>query len=124
MADYFELQAGDAGDADATAIVRSCVESGAGAVLFDRTALPAAFFDLSSGFAGELIQKLTQYGIRMAAVVPDPSRCSRSFQEFVREANRGGHFRFFPDRRDAVRWLESPGGPGSTVPSTPPPPST
>ena len=117
MAEFFELPAHDAGTTDATAIVRSCVESGVGAVLFDRTALPPAFFDLSSGLAGELIQKLTQYGIRMAAVVPDPSRCSRSFQEFVREANRGGHFRFFPDRESAVQWLESPS-------STPRSPST
>jgi hypothetical protein len=54
---------------------------------------------------------LTQYGIRMAAVVPDPSRCSRSFQDFVREANRGARFRFFPDREGAVRWLETPPDP-------------
>ena len=33
---------------------------------------------LSSGFAGELLHRLGLYGIRMAAVVSDPSRCSRS----------------------------------------------
>jgi PadR family transcriptional regulator, regulatory protein AphA len=124
MAEYFELHAGDLREADARAIVSRCVESGARAVLFDRTALPPAFFDLGSGFAGELIQKLTQYGIRMAVVVPDPSRCSRSFQDFVREANRGGQFRFFPDRPGAIRWLESPDASAPTVPTTSPTRST
>jgi hypothetical protein len=106
MGDYFEVEGADTAPRDAASLVRRCVESGAGAVLFDQAALPPDFFDLRSGLAGELIQKLTQYEIRMAAVVPDPSRCSASFQDFVREANRGARFRFFPDREGAVRWLE------------------
>lgn len=102
---YFELDAGEAGALDATGVVTRCVESGARALLLDRAALPPAFFDLGSGFAGELLHRLGLYGIRMAAVVSDPSRCSRSFQDFVREANRGREFRFFPNREEAIEWL-------------------
>jgi Domain of unknown function (DUF4180) len=84
-----------------------CIEHGARALLLDRDALPAAFFDLSTGVAGELVQKLTNYGIRMAAVVPDLSAHSPRFREFAREANAGRQFRFFATREDAVAWLTS-----------------
>ena len=102
---FYEPSPGDADSLDAAAIATRCVESGSGALLLDRSALPPAFFDLSSGFAGELLHRLGLYGIRMAAVVSDPSRCSRSFQDFVREANRGKQFRFFATRGEAIDWL-------------------
>lgn len=92
---------------DPHTVLTACMEDDAAAVLLDDGALPAAFFDLSSGLAGALVQRLQLYGIRMAAVVPDPSSHSRSFQDFAREANRGSQFRFFPTRGEAVAWLES-----------------
>jgi hypothetical protein len=84
-----------------------CIEHGARALLLDRDALPAAFFDLSTGVAGELVQKLTNYHIRMAGVVPDLSVHSPRFREFAREANAGQQFRFFATRGAAIEWLES-----------------
>ena len=107
---YHEPPSGEAGSLDAAAIVTGCVESGSRGLLLDRAALPPAFFDLSSGFAGELLHRLGLYGIRMAAVVSDPSRCSRSFQDFVREANRGRQSRFFATRGEAIEWLSSDSG--------------
>ena len=104
---YHEPQPEEAGSLDAARIVTGCVESGVYALLLDRSALPPAFFDLSSGFAGELLHRLGLYGIRMAAVVSDPSRCSRSFQDFVREANRGRQVRFFATRGEALEWLSA-----------------
>jgi hypothetical protein len=86
------------------AIVR-CIEQGAGGLLFDGDALPAAFFDLSTGVAGELAQKLVNYGLRMAVVVPDLERHSPHFRDFAREANRGRQLRFLPTRGEAVGWL-------------------
>lgn len=87
------------------AVIR-CLEHGVYAILFDDGALSAAFFDLSTGVAGELAQKLTNYGMRMAAVVPDPSAHSARFQDFAREANRGRQLRFCATREEAVAWLE------------------
>lgn len=90
-----------------SAIVATCFEQDAQALLIDRDALPAGFFDLRTGIAGELAQRLTLYGIRLACVVPDLTAHSERFQEFAREANRGRQFRFFGSRRDAVAWLEA-----------------
>jgi len=98
---------------DPTAIITSCIETGAQALLLDEGALPSQFFDLSSGLAGELLHKLSIYRMRMAAVVPDSSTYSANFQAFIREANRGLQFRFFPSRQEAVTWLRAfPFSPG------------
>jgi hypothetical protein len=74
---------------DPAEITTLCVESGARAVLLDAEAIPAKFFDLSSGFAGELLHRFNLYGIRLAGVVPDPSVHSDPFQRLVSEVNRG-----------------------------------
>jgi len=77
------------------------------ALLIDRAALPDAFFDLRTGLAGELTQRLSLYGIRLACVVPDLAAQPERFREFAREANRGDVIRFFEMRDAAERWLES-----------------
>ena len=107
MSTYFELPAQPPGAFDPAAVVTGCIESGAHQILADRPALPPEFFDLSSGVAGELLHRLSVYGIRMAGVVPDPSVHSQPFQDFLRETNRGTQFRFFPTREAAVQWLEA-----------------
>jgi hypothetical protein len=106
MSPFFEFALTGDGAFDPAAVAAACMEHDAQGVLLDEGALPAAFFDLRTGLAGELAQRLTLYGIRMAAVVPDPAAHAPSFQAFAREANRGRHLRFAPTREAAVRWLE------------------
>jgi hypothetical protein len=105
MRTYYEVQVTSA--FDPTDIVRSCGESGADSLLFDESSLPAEFYDLSSGLAGELLHRLSIYHLRMAAVVPDPTIHSAQFQAFTSEANKGDQFRFFSTRQDAINWLEA-----------------
>jgi hypothetical protein len=104
---YFEIPAQPSGAFDALNVFTACIESGEHALLIDRDALPPEFFDLSTGVAGALVQRLTQYEIRMAGVVPERSIHSRPFQDFAREADRGRWFRFFADREQAVAWLSA-----------------
>jgi hypothetical protein len=92
---------------DPTALVAGCLGRGASAVLLDAGACPREFFDLSTGLAGETLQKLTNYRIRLVAVVPDPSIYSVRFREFAGEAKRGRACRFFATREEAIDWLES-----------------
>jgi hypothetical protein len=94
---------------DPTTIVTSCGESGADSLLFGESSLPAEFFDLSSGLAGELLHRLSIYHMRLAAVIPDLTLHSSHFQAFVLEANKGEQFRFFSTRQEAIDWLEAVG---------------
>ena len=99
---------------DPRELATRCIESGSRALLLDAAAIPPEFFDLSTRVAGELLHRLSIYGVRLAAVVPDPSVHSAAFQDFVREANRGRQLRFLRTREEALSWLASrgPGAPG------------
>jgi hypothetical protein len=107
VSEYLPFEPVTTGAFDPADVVAQCVESGAQTLLLDRDALPPAFFNLSSGVLGDLVGRLTLYRIRMAAVVPDLAAHSLPFQDFVREANRGAQFRFFPTRDQAAQWLSS-----------------
>jgi len=107
MSLFAELEPTDPAAFDPAEAVTRCIESGAHALLADHGSLPPAFFDLSSGVAGAMVRRLTLYDIRMAAVVPDGTVHSTSFQAFAREANGGRQFRFFPTRDEAIRWLDA-----------------
>jgi PadR family transcriptional regulator, regulatory protein AphA len=86
-------------------LVGACYERDVWNVLFDEGALPPEFFDLKSGFAGEVMQKLANYGIRAGVVIPDMSDYSDAFRDFARETNRSGSARFFRNGTDAISWL-------------------
>jgi hypothetical protein len=94
---------------DPTVIVRTCGESGADSLLVEEHTLPAEFFDLSSGLAGELLHRLSIYHMRLAVVISDLAAYSSHFQAFASEANKGRQVRFVATRREAIDWLESEG---------------
>jgi hypothetical protein len=68
--------------------------------------LPDAFFDLSSGQAGAILQKLRNYRVRLAVVCPPGSvQFSSRFGEVVAEERRGQYFNVFETRDEAREWL-------------------
>lgn len=67
--------------------------------------LSREFFDLSSGLAGEILQKCSNYGIRLAISGDYTNFMSSRFPELALELNRGRQVRFFPTRDAAVQWL-------------------
>jgi hypothetical protein len=61
--------------------------------------LPPAFLDLSTRFAGEVLQKFVNYQRRVAIVgdVAAGVAASDALRDFVRESNRGRHVWFVAD---------------------------
>jgi hypothetical protein len=92
--------------ADADRVVEACFSSGARCALLYAQNMTSAFFDLSSGDAGAILQKLRNYKIRLAVVCP-PDRVpfSSRFPEMVAEERRGPHFGLFDTREAARAWL-------------------
>jgi hypothetical protein len=91
---------------DTGLVVEACFSDGVSSALLYAPNLTARFFDLSSGEAGAVLQKLRNYGIRMAVVCPPGSvRFSRRFQEMAAEESAGDHFRVFESARMARQWL-------------------
>lgn len=92
---------------DALDIVSVCAEEQVNLVLVERGRFASEFFDLKTRFAGEFVQKLQNYRIRVAAVIP-PDDGRENFERFRSEARRGNPFRVFDDREGAETWLLSP----------------
>lgn len=68
-------------------------------VIIPSSRLKAAFFDLSSGLAGELLQKFVNYSIRLVILgdVSAYTASSTALRNFVAESNRGQAIWFVND---------------------------
>ncbi|MFF2079267.1 DUF4180 domain-containing protein [Kitasatospora sp. NPDC058162] len=72
---------------------------GAEAVAVPADRLDDSFFVLSTGFAGEVMQKFVNYHLRLV-ILGDISRhleASSALRSLVHESNRGRHIWFLPD---------------------------
>ena len=91
---------------DSSRIVEACLSHGIDAVLLYASNLTRAFFDLSSGEAGAILQKLRNYRVRLAVVCPPEGvRFSSRFGEMLAEERRGRWFGVFETRSAALEWL-------------------
>ena len=80
-------------------------ESGGSRIAIDKRVLGEDFFILSTGVAGEILQKFTNYHVE-AAVFGDYSRyTSKPLRDFIRESNRGKDVFFTASREEAVERL-------------------
>ena len=80
---------------------------GADALILTESSLGEEFFDLRSGLAGELLQKLVNYRVRTAIVLPDPKAHGDRFAELAHEHATHGMIRFVRTVEDARAWLSS-----------------
>ena len=93
---------------DATLVIEACYSAGVTAALLYSQNLTDGFFDLSTREAGEILQKLRTYRIRIAVVcVPGTVRVSTMFNEMAAEESRAGYFRLFESADAARDWLNS-----------------
>jgi uncharacterized protein DUF4180 len=96
---------------DVNGLIETCFSSRSRCALLYASNLTPAFFDLSSREAGEILQKLRNYHIRLAVVV-DPARSdfSSRFGEMVAEEKKGHDFGVFDAREPALAWLGATDG--------------
>ncbi len=60
------------------------------------------FFDLRTGVAGEILQKISNYRMRLSIVGDFSHLTSRSWRDFIRESNRGRTVNFHPTVDEAL----------------------
>lgn len=93
---------------DVDRLLEACFAADCGAALLYTGNLPTEFFDLSTGVAGAMLQKLRLYGVRLAVVQgPENGVASRRFGELVAEEQTRPDFRLFSTRAEARAWLAS-----------------
>lgn len=80
-------------------------EAGAERIAIDKRVLGEDFFILSTGVAGEILQKFVNYHVR-AAVFGDYSHyTSKPLRDFIYESNNGKDFFFTASKEEAVERL-------------------
>ena len=80
-------------------------ETGASRIVLDKNLICEEFFILSTGVAGEILQKFINYRVK-AAIYGDYSRyTSKPLRDFIYESNNGHDFFFVSTKEEAVQKL-------------------
>ncbi|MFN5416856.1 MAG: DUF4180 domain-containing protein [Flavobacteriia bacterium] len=75
-------------------------------IMYDKNITPA-FFDLKNGIAGEILQKFSNYRVRLAIVGDFSKYNSKSLNDFIFESNKGKHINFVTSSLEAIKILSS-----------------
>lgn len=81
-------------------------ETGCSAVILRKEQLDESFFRLSSGLAGEVLQKFVNYQMRLVIVGDFSHYTSKPLRDFIYESNQGTHVGFFSSEEEGLAWLE------------------
>lgn len=80
---------------------------GAPGLILTENDLAKEFFDLRSGLLGELLQKFTNYKLRVAIVVPNLEVYGERFSELAYEHSSHSVIRFVRSEEEAKIWLSA-----------------
>ncbi len=75
-------------------------------ILISKALVCEDFFILSTGLAGEILQKFVNYGGKLAIWGEYSRYTSKPLQDFIRESNRGEQFFFTATREEALEKLQ------------------
>ena len=80
-------------------------ETDATDIVIDKSAVCEEFFVLSSGMAGEILQKFINYHVRIAVYGDYSKYTSKPLKDFIYESNNGSDFFFVSTKEEAVQKL-------------------
>jgi len=76
-------------------------------IVLRQSQLTERFFELSSGVAGDILQKYVNYHVKLAIVGEFDRYNSKSLRDFIYECNQGKQVCFVPDERTALERLHA-----------------
>jgi hypothetical protein len=79
---------------DALDLMADADNLSARSIIIKKEHLPEAFFNLKTRFAGEVLQKFSNYNVRLAIVGDFSNISSKALRDFIYESNRTGHINF------------------------------
>lgn len=92
-------------ESDGTDLIGNVYYQGFDRVVVHQRQLAPAFFDLKTRLAGEILQKFSNYRVRLVIVGDFTQLDSRSLQEFISESNQGKLVNFLPSLDAALEAL-------------------
>ena len=86
-------------------IMSARYDSNCSNIIISKENIDESFFDLRTGFAGEIMQKFTNYRFRVAVVGDFSIYTSKNLQDFLYESNQGNAVFFVADIDKAIEKL-------------------
>ena len=86
---------------EALEILINCAYQGAEKIIIHADQLVPGFFDLKTGIAGEILQKVSTYQLRLAIVGDFSQYTSKSLRDFIFESNKMGRISFVASVEEA-----------------------
>lgn len=74
-------------------------------IAINKESIAEDFFNLSSGLAGEILQKFVNYNIKFAIVGDFSKYSSKALKDFIYECNSGKSIFFVPAKQEAIKKL-------------------
>lgn len=92
-------------ESDGTDLIGNVYYQGFDRVVVYQWQLTPEFFDLKTRLAGEILQKFSNYRVRLVIVGDLSGSVSRSLHEFIAESNQGTQANFLPSLDAALKAL-------------------
>ena len=80
-------------------------ETNAANIVIDKNVICEDFFVLSTGIAGEILQKFINYQVKVAVYGDYSHYISKPLNDFIYESNHGKDFFFVSTKEEAIRKL-------------------
>lgn len=80
-------------------------ETDAEKIVINKKAVVEEFFILSTGIAGDILQKFTNYHMKLAIYGDYSGYTSKPLRDFIYESNQGKDFFFVETKEDAIQKL-------------------
>lgn len=80
-------------------------DTGATRIAIDKQAIVDDFFKLSTGLAGEVLQKFINYHVKVAIYGDYTQYTSKPLKDFIYESNKGNDVFFVSTKEEAVQHL-------------------
>jgi hypothetical protein len=87
---------------DVLDVMANASYQGARSIILYEEHLRPEFFELRTGLAGEILQKFSNYRMKLAIIGAFEKYKSKSLKAFIGESNRGNQIFFVPDRDAAI----------------------
>ena len=80
-------------------------DTGTNKIVIDKTAIAGDFFILSTGLAGEILQKFVNYDVKIAIYGDYSKYTSKPLKDFIYESDQGKDIFFVSTRDEAIEKL-------------------
>lgn len=87
---------------DALDILANCAYQDARRIVMYQENITDSFFDLKTTLAGDILQKFSNYNVKLAVVGDFSKYSSQSLRDFIYESNKTGRISFVATRDEAI----------------------